>query len=60
MSGIPLHIQRRFKQRWAARFVPVMAAAPKNTALKRPLNPKGTRVAASDRRNRFPAPTKPA
>jgi hypothetical protein len=26
MSNIPLHIQRRFEQRWAARFLPVAAA----------------------------------
>ena len=25
MSAIPLHIQRRFEQRWAARFVPPVA-----------------------------------
>jgi hypothetical protein len=35
MSGIPLHLQRKFEQRWAARFVlPVAAAAPENTVLK--------------------------
>jgi hypothetical protein len=32
MGGIPLHIQRRFEQRWAARFVsPVASAAPKKS-----------------------------
>jgi hypothetical protein len=32
MSGIPLHLQRRFEQRWAARFVPPVAtgASPKS------------------------------
>jgi hypothetical protein len=35
MSAIPLHLQRRFEQRWAARFVlPRASAAPKNTDLK--------------------------
>jgi hypothetical protein len=31
MSNIPLHLQRRFEQRWAARFgSPVNPAGPKN------------------------------
>jgi hypothetical protein len=35
MSTIPLHLQRKFEQRWAARFVsPVASAVPKSTALK--------------------------
>jgi hypothetical protein len=35
MSAIPLHLQRRFEQRWAARFVPpVASAAPKSIGLK--------------------------
>jgi hypothetical protein len=35
MSTIPLHLQRKFEQRWAARFVsPVASAAPKSTDLK--------------------------
>ena len=35
MSDIPLHLQRRFEQRWAARFVsPVASAAPKSLGLK--------------------------
>jgi len=35
MRAIPLHIQRRFEQRWAARFVsPVASAAPKSTDSK--------------------------
>jgi hypothetical protein len=39
MSGIPLHLQRRFEQRWAARFVrPVVSATPKGTCLKNTVN----------------------
>jgi hypothetical protein len=35
MSEIPLHLQRRFEQRWAARFSsPVASAAPKSVTLK--------------------------
>jgi hypothetical protein len=35
MSDIPLHLQRRFEQRWAARFVrPVASAARKSISLK--------------------------
>jgi hypothetical protein len=35
MSAIPLYIQRRSEQRWAARFAsPVASAAPKITGLK--------------------------
>jgi hypothetical protein len=35
MSAIPLDLQRRFEQRWAARFVsPVPSAAPKSSGLK--------------------------
>jgi hypothetical protein len=31
MSIIPLHLQRKFEQRWAAKFVrPVASAAPKS------------------------------
>jgi hypothetical protein len=37
MSVIPLHLQRRFEQRWAARFgTLVMPAVPQNVGLKRP------------------------
>jgi hypothetical protein len=39
MNGIPLHLQRRFEQRWAARFVsPVASAAPKIIGLKGAFN----------------------
>jgi hypothetical protein len=39
MSDIPLHLQRRFEQRWAARFVrPAAPAAPKRLDLKRPIH----------------------
>ena len=35
MSIIPLHLQRKFEQRWAARFDPrVVSATPKNISLK--------------------------
>jgi hypothetical protein len=35
MSELPVHLQRRFEQRWASRFaVPVAASAPKNTGMK--------------------------
>jgi hypothetical protein len=35
MSSIPLDLQRRFEQRWAARFA---SAAPKSIALNRVVN----------------------
>jgi hypothetical protein len=36
MSDIPLHLQRRFEQRWAARFIPpATSTAPKSIDLKR-------------------------
>jgi hypothetical protein len=36
MSVVPLHLQRKFEQRWAARFVsPVAATSAKRTDLKR-------------------------
>jgi hypothetical protein len=39
MSTIPIHLQRRFEQRWAARFVsPVASAAPKSIGLKGAFN----------------------
>jgi hypothetical protein len=39
MSTIPLHIQRKFEQRWAARFVsPLASTAPKSTDLKGTVN----------------------
>ena len=39
MSGIPLDLQRRFEQRWAARFVsPAASAAPKSIGLKGTVN----------------------
>jgi len=35
MSEIPLHLQRKFEQRWAGKFVlPVAAAGPKSSDLK--------------------------
>jgi hypothetical protein len=40
MSAIPLHLQRKFEQRWAARFAsPVASAAPnKSTGSKGAVN----------------------
>jgi hypothetical protein len=39
MSIIPLHLQRKFEQRWAARFVsPLASTAPKRTDLKGTVN----------------------
>jgi hypothetical protein len=45
MSIIPLHLQRRFEQRWAARFGSlVIPAAPKNVGLKgSPVNMRRSR-----------------
>jgi hypothetical protein len=35
MSDIPLHLQRRFEQRWAARFAsPAASTVPKNVITK--------------------------
>jgi hypothetical protein len=35
MSAIPLHLQRRFEQRWASRFtLPAASDAPKNVGAK--------------------------
>jgi hypothetical protein len=47
MSGIPLHIQRRFEQRWAAKLTSSGAsAAPKSIDLKGTVNslPRPTRA----------------
>lgn len=39
MSTIPLHLQRRFEQRWAARFVrPVASVTPKIIVAKGTVN----------------------
>ena len=39
MSAIPLHLQRKFERRWAARFgSPVASAAPKGSGLKGTVN----------------------
>ena len=39
MSDIPLHLQRRFEQRWAARFArPVVSATPKCIGLNNKVN----------------------
>ena len=47
MSGIPLHIQRRFEQRWAAKLASSGAsAAPESIDLKGTVNslPRPTRA----------------
>jgi hypothetical protein len=41
MSCIPLHLQRKFEQRWTARFVQPVAAAPKS------IGPKSFKARAS-------------
>jgi hypothetical protein len=53
MSAIPLHLQRRFEQRWAARFIsPVASVAPKRIGLKTTLsNPP--QLAKSKRKTRW-------
>jgi hypothetical protein len=39
VSEIPLHLQRKFEQRWASKFVlPTAAAGPKSTDLKGIIN----------------------
>jgi hypothetical protein len=39
MNAVPLHIQRKFERRWAARFVaPATSATPKANPLKDALN----------------------
>ena len=40
MSAIPLDLQRRFEQRWAARFVRADAAAPKSIGPKGRVKPR--------------------
>jgi hypothetical protein len=52
MSAIPLHIRRKFEQRWAARFVsPVASAAHKGTDLKGTGNNLPRRAKAKERLN---------
>jgi hypothetical protein len=34
MGAIPIHLQRKFEQRWAARFASPVASAPRSTGLK--------------------------
>jgi hypothetical protein len=49
MSAIPLHLQRKFEQRWAARFASqVVSAAPKS-ALKGTLNNLPRRAKAKEK-----------
>jgi hypothetical protein len=50
MSAIPLHLQRKLEQRWAAKFAsPVASAAPKNTDLKGAVNHLPRRRKAKER-----------
>jgi hypothetical protein len=58
MSIIPLHLQRRFEERWAARFgSPVIEATPKNVGLKS--SPSTLRRARGEAKEK-PAGVKPA
>jgi hypothetical protein len=62
MSAIPLHLQRRFEQKWAARFGPPPAAmnAPKNVGSKAtPATPTGSPWRAAKAKEN-PADVKPA
>jgi hypothetical protein len=50
MSGIPLHLQRRFEQRWAAKYAsPVAPAAPKSIGLKGSVNSWPRRAKAKEK-----------
>jgi hypothetical protein len=45
MSAIPLHLQRRFEQRWASRFtLPAASNAPKNVRAKAAQSTTGRRA----------------
>jgi hypothetical protein len=45
MSAIPLHLQRRFEQRWASRFtLPAASNAPKNVGAKAAPSTTGRRT----------------
>jgi hypothetical protein len=50
MSVIPLHLQRKFEQRWAARFAaPAAPAVPKANGLKGALNTVSRPVKAKEK-----------
>jgi hypothetical protein len=50
MSAIPLHIQRKFEQRWAARFASrVVPAARKSADLKGTVNDLPRRAKAEEK-----------
>jgi hypothetical protein len=50
MSAIPLHLQRRSEQRWAARFGSLVAsAAPKSVDLKEAVNSLPRAVKAKEK-----------
>jgi hypothetical protein len=50
MSAIPLHLQRKFEKRWAARFAARAAStAPKNDRLKSSLEPSPRPISAKEK-----------
>jgi hypothetical protein len=50
MSAIPLYLQRKFEQRWAARFAPPAAPAARNSAdLKASVNKLPRRAKAKQK-----------
>jgi hypothetical protein len=56
MSAIPLHIQRKFERRWAAKFAsPVASAVPKTTGSKGTVNNWPRPAKASPLTNRDPS-----
>jgi hypothetical protein len=58
MSAIPVHLERRFEQKWAARFGPVPAAvdASRTVAVKAtPVTPTGRRGGAAKAAKEKPA-----
>jgi hypothetical protein len=57
MSAIPLHLQRRFEQKWASRFGPPVTVDPlKNVGAKAaPATPTGRRDARQKPKKNPPA-----
>jgi hypothetical protein len=50
MSAIPLHLQRKVEQRWAARFVaPAASAVPKSEQPKSSLEPSPRPVSVKEK-----------
>jgi hypothetical protein len=57
VRDIPLHLQRRFEQRWAAKYAsPVAAAAPKGIGLKGTANRLPHRAEAKEKPTALTAP----